>query len=124
MEEGRARMLRRQRRWALYGGVLGLLVGIVVTLFLVVMRARFAWFPFNPLGYALAPTWSLMDFWFPFLLAWMLKVVLARYGGMKMYRRGAPFMLGLILGEFTMAVFWALMNLPAIHWNAPEFPWP
>jgi general secretion pathway protein N len=32
MEEGRARMLRRQRRWAVYGGVLGLLVGIVLFL--------------------------------------------------------------------------------------------
>jgi general secretion pathway protein N len=32
MEEGRARMLRRQRRWAIYGGVAGLLLGIVLFL--------------------------------------------------------------------------------------------
>jgi hypothetical protein len=102
----------------------GLLVGVIVTVALVVLRARFAWFPLNPLGYALAPTWTMIVFWFPFFLAWLLKSIIARYGGMRLYRRVAPFMLGMILGEFTMAVFWALMKTPAIGWNAPEFPWP
>jgi len=102
----------------------GLTVGVVFTLLLVILRARYAWFPLNPLGYALAPTWSMIIFWFPFFVAWLFKTVVNRYGGMRLYRRCAPFMLGLILGEFTMAVFWSLMKMPAINWNAPEFPWP
>ncbi|HEX4510460.1 MAG TPA: type II secretion system protein N [Burkholderiaceae bacterium] len=32
MEEGRTRMLRRQRRWAIYGSLLGLFIGIVLFL--------------------------------------------------------------------------------------------
>lgn len=33
-------------------------------------------------------------------------------------------MLGMILGEFKMAVFWAIMSMPWAGWNAPGFPWP
>ena len=101
----------------------GLLVGIVVTTMLVWSRARFAWFPFHPLGYALAPTWTMVCFWFPFLIAWMIKSSVLRFGGIDTYRKLAPFMLGLILGEFSSAVFWSLGNI-ARGWNTPEFPWP
>jgi hypothetical protein len=102
----------------------GLAVGIAVTIALVWMRAVFTWFPLHPLAYAIAPTWSMYVFFFPFFLAWIIKVILARFGSIRMYRRWAPFMLGMILGEFTMAVFWALMSTPRIAWNAPVFPWP
>lgn len=102
----------------------GFAVGLTATTAMVWLRARTAWFPLNPLGYAVAPTWSLFVFWFPFFVAWLLKASLARWGSIHLYRRLAPFMLGLILGEFTMAVFWAIMNTPGIGWNAPAFPWP
>lgn len=101
----------------------GFALGIVATVFLVYMRANFSWFPFHPLGYALAPTWAMVTFWFPFLLAWIIKSCVLRFGGIDTYRRISPFMLGLILGEFSMAVFWAVMNM-VFGWNAPEFPWP
>jgi hypothetical protein len=45
-------------------------------------------------------------------------------GSIRTYRNGAPFMLGLILGEFTLAVFWAILSSPKIGANAPLFPWP
>jgi hypothetical protein len=102
----------------------GLGVGLVVTASLVWARAVLPWFPLNPLAYAIAPTWSMYVFWFPFFLAWIVKSVVARFGSIGLYRRIAPFMLGLILGEFTMAVVWALMSTPGIGWNAPVFPWP
>jgi len=102
----------------------GLGVGLVATSVLVVLRTRLPWFPLHPLGYAIAPTWSMYVFWFPFFVAWMIKALIARLGGIQTYRSWAPFMLGLILGEFTMAVFWALMSMPGIGWNAPTFPWP
>ncbi|MCC6442121.1 MAG: hypothetical protein IT210_01555 [Armatimonadetes bacterium] len=98
-------------------------VGACVTLFLAAMRARFWWWPFHPMGYALCASWSMIVFWFPILIAWVLKTLIARYGGMRLYTQARPFFLGLILGEFTMAVFWtgisALTRAPA-----PSFPWP
>ena len=101
----------------------GFAVGIVVTLLLVWSRAQFAWFPLHPLGYALAPTWPMVCFWFPFMVAWVLKSGVLKFGGIETYRRLAPFMLGLIVGEFSAAVFWSLGNILR-GWNAPSFPWP
>ena len=101
----------------------GLAVGVVVTLALVWARAQFSWFPLHPLGYALAPTWTMIAFWFPFLIAWIIKSTVLRFGGIDTYRKLAPFMLGMILGEFTSAVFWSLLNMK-FAWNTPNFPWP
>ena len=104
-----------------YGGfVVGLIVGGLLTW----LRARLAWFPFHPLGYAIAPTWTMYVFAFPVFVAWGVKSLVSRYGGILLYRRLAPLMIGMILGEFTMAFFWAIMSVPAIGWNAPLFPWP
>lgn len=98
-------------------------VGIVVTLFLAYMRYSFFWWPLHPLGYALCYSWTMQVFWFSCLVAWVIKVFVMRYGGMKMYLRARPLMLGLVLGEFSMAVLWAL-----VAWifkvPAPFFPWP
>jgi hypothetical protein len=99
-------------------------VGVVVTSLLVWARASFAWFPLHPLAYAIVPTWSGVVFWFPFLVAWIIKSGVMRFGGAETYKKLAPFMLGMILGEFTLAVFWAVMSTPAIGWSAPGFPWP
>lgn len=98
-------------------------VGVVFTLFLAYMRYTFFWWPLHPLGYALCYSWTIMVFWFPCFVAWLVKVFVMRYGGMKLYLRARPFMLGMIMGEFSMAVLWAtiawLFNVPA-----PTFPWP
>ena len=101
----------------------GFAVGIAVTLLLVWSRAQFSWFPLHPLGYALAPTWTMICFWFPFFVAWVIKSGVLKFGGIDTYRKLSPFMLGLILGEFSAAVFWSLGNILR-GWNAPEFPWP
>ncbi|MGI4788632.1 MAG: DUF6785 family protein [Janthinobacterium lividum] len=98
------------------------LVGIAVALFLTVMRSRFFWWPLHPLGYALAGSQSTIEFWFPCLLAWMLKAMTLRYGGISFYRAVRPVFLGLILGEFSMAVLCSLANL-FFHVPAPPFPW-
>lgn len=99
------------------------LAGVVFTLFLAFMRARFVWWPFYPLGYALCGSWTMIVFWFPCLVAWVAKTLVLRYGGMKTYLRLRPFFLGLVLGEFGMAVLWTLV---AWIWQvpAPSFPWP
>lgn len=97
-------------------------VGIFVTMGLVWARSSFTWFPLHPLAYALAPTWQMIVLWFPVFMAWVIKICVLRFGGIETYKRLTPFMLGLILGEFSMAVFWSLMAMRG--WNAPQFPWP
>ncbi len=98
-------------------------VGIVVTLLLVWARASFSSFPLHPLGYALAPTWAMLVLWFPFFTAWIIKSAIMRFGGIDAFRKVAPWMLGMILGEFSSAVFWSILNLWR-GWSTPNFPWP
>lgn len=98
-------------------------VGAAVTAFLAYMRYAFHWWPLHPLGYALCASWTMIVFWFPCLVAWIIKSNVMRYGGMRTYVRARPFFLGMIMGEFSMAVVWALIAWAAKA-PAPAFPWP
>lgn len=99
-------------------------VGILVTFLLVTLRARLLWFPLHPLGYALSGTWTMMVFWFPCFVAWLFKVLILRYGGMKLYARARPLFLGMVLGEFTTAILFTLPALYDRYTPTPSFPWP
>ncbi|MCD6351413.1 MAG: hypothetical protein J7M26_04750 [Armatimonadetes bacterium] len=98
-------------------------VGAIATAWLSLMRRQFVWWPFHPLAYALSASWTVTIFWFPIFVAWLLKTALGRYGGVKMYHRSRPYFLGLIFGEFSMAVFWTLVSA-LFSTRAPAFPWP
>jgi hypothetical protein len=97
-------------------------IGCVVCLFLTIMRTAFYWWPLHPIGYALAGSWTSIVFWFPCLVAWACKSLCIRYGGMSFYGKCRPFFLGMILGEFSMAVFFVLLNL-LFKTPVPAFPW-
>ena len=61
-------------------------------------------------------------FWFSCLLAWMIKGLILRYGGMRTYVAGRPFFVGMIIGEFVAALAWTAINaLTGI--TPPVFPW-
>jgi hypothetical protein len=45
------------------------------------------------------------------VLAWALKVVTLRYGGLKTYRRAMMLCLGVILGEFVFGNFWSALSV-------------
>jgi hypothetical protein len=98
-------------------------VGIAVTVFLAYMRYAFFWWPLHPLGYALCASWTMIVFWFPCLIAWIIKSNVMKYGGMRTYVRARPFFLGMIMGEFSMAVVWTIVSWAA-NAPAPAFPWP
>ncbi len=98
-------------------------VGILVTTGLVILRMLYWWWPLHPLGYALSASWTLVVFWFPVLIAWGIKTPILRYSGIRQYQRLRPFFLGMVFGEFSMAVLWTLISWSA-NVPAPFFPWP
>ena len=104
------------------GSLVCFIAGAAITAWLGFMRVRFAGWPFLPLGYALSTSWGVLTFWFPMFVAWVIKSLVVRYGGMGLYARLRPMFLGMIFGEFTTAVGW---TLAAILWQirAPWFPW-
>jgi len=107
-----------------FWATLNFLVGALVTIIMTTLRTRLMWFPFHPLGFALSGTWTMMVFWFGCFAAWLLKVLILRYGGMRLYSQARPFFLGMVLGEFTMAVLFTLPALYDRYTPTPSFPWP
>lgn len=89
-------------------GVLAMVFGVCVVFFLSMMRTKFIWFPFHPAGYVLANTGTMYWLWCPFLIAWLCKVIITRYAGIKGYRAALPFFLGLVLGDYMTSGMWAL----------------
>jgi len=86
------------------------------TLLIMFMRRRFLWWPFHPVGYVLSGTWSVDNIWAPLFISWLAKLVIIKYGGIRVYRRAVPFFAGLILGQFIVGGIWSLLgaffNLP------------
>lgn len=78
--------------------------------FLGLMRARYIWWPFHPAGYALGISYAVDYFWFTFFIAWLVKLLLVRYGGMRAHRGAVPFFLGLILGDYVVGSIWAIIG--------------
>ncbi|MBM3237501.1 hypothetical protein FJZ31_14520 [Candidatus Poribacteria bacterium] len=74
--------------------------GIGTVALLMVMRVRFIWWPFHPVGYAVSSSWAMNPFWFSIFISWLIKSIILRTAGLKVYRSNIPLFLGLILGEF------------------------
>jgi hypothetical protein len=72
--------------------------GIVGGILLILLRNRFSWWPLHPLGLAFQYTWGPRIYSFSIFLTWITKLVLLRIGGIGLYRRAAPFFVGLALG--------------------------
>ncbi len=103
--------------------VVWFLIGIGLCTGLGLMRRHYLWWPLHPLGAALSVSWILCVFWFPMLVAWLLKTLITRYGGLKLYMKLRPAFLGLIFGEYFMAVLWTVISW-LFGTAVPLFPWP
>jgi hypothetical protein len=86
-------------------------VGLGFCSLLMVARMKFPWWPFHPIGYAITSSWAMNLVWMPLLFAWVIKGLILRYGGVKLYRQGMPFFLGLILGQMLIGSLWHLVGL-------------
>lgn len=78
--------------------------GIVVTLLLTVLKYRVMWWPLPAVGLALQGMYMARRIVFPVFLAWGIKSVILKVGGVGLYRRGQPFVIGLMIG-YAVAVF-------------------
>ena len=85
-------------------------VGIAVIAVTMLLRARFTWWPFHPLGYLMATSYPAHAFWFSIFLGWLAKTLISRYGGTDTSRRALPFFLGLALGDVVMMLFWICVD--------------
>lgn len=98
-------------------------VGFLFTGFLYTMRTKLTAWPFHPVGYAMANTYSMPNQWFPFLLAWLAKRTILRYGGARLYQQAQPFFVGLVVGDLlngalytVIACFVPDMKVYPVNW--------
>ncbi len=83
------------------GGVMGLLT---------LARQRLLWWPLHPIGFAVGGTWIMAHAWFSIFVAWLIKLLVLRYGGLRVYRSTRWFFLGLFLGYVCAAGLWLLID--------------
>ena len=77
--------------------------GALVTISLALLRFFFLRFPLHPLGYLIATAyWNQCPVWGDLFLVWLIKSLVLRLGGVRLYRQLIPCFVGLALGQF----FW------------------
>jgi hypothetical protein len=91
-------------------GIAAMAVGFLVTFLLSALRQKFFGFPLHPAAYVLNTSFANDFFWCDMFLAWLIKTLILRYGGMALYRRALPFFLGLILGDFVAGSAWSIVG--------------
>lgn len=84
-------------------------VGFLFALILMILRQMFLWFPLHPLGFAMVTAYG-DPLWGAFLTVWIIKKLVMKYGGMRLYRKLVPGFLGLALGHFfTAGILWGAL---------------
>jgi hypothetical protein len=92
-------------------GLAAMGAGVVVTLLLGLARLRFWWWVFHPVGYIMGNSWGMHWYLTAFLVGWMAKTLVIRYGGLRLYRATLPLAVGLILGDVMNSALWSLATL-------------
>jgi hypothetical protein len=85
--------------------IIALFIGAGLTVGLFVIHNLGINLPLNPIAYLLS-SGILNVYWFPVLIALVIKFGVLRYGGFGLHRKVVPFFFGLILGQFIIGLSW------------------
>ncbi len=103
--------------------ILAVGVGAAVALLLLMLRLRFWWWPLHPVGYLLTTSYGMVFLLFPFFIAWAAKLLVLRYGGLRLYRQTVPLAVGLIIGDLINVAIWAVVaQFSSLH-SPTEWWW-
>ncbi|HJP33387.1 MAG TPA: DUF6785 family protein [Candidatus Latescibacteria bacterium] len=89
-------------------GVAGL--GGAAQWMLTLASKRWLWFPIHPVAFPISAMWTTHHLMPSIFIAWLVKSVVLRYGGVTLYRRTRPFFLGLILGHYAAGGLWCVID--------------
>lgn len=89
---------------------MGLGAGIVLIIHL--LRQRFAWWPFHPLGYAaiMGPQFMGDRYGFSIFIGWLIKKAVKHVGGHRVYERVRPAAIGIIVGNAVVLLTWTIIH--------------
>ncbi len=84
------------------------IAAFVITWLLVFIRLRFPRSPFHPLGFVMTMSYG-YAYWGSYFLIWLIKGLILRLGGVRLYHRLAPIFVGLVMGQiFALAIVWQI----------------
>lgn len=85
-------------------------IGAAAMLGLTWLRQRFLWWPLHPIGFPIMTSWLVDWMWFSIFFAWLIKIVVLRYGGAAMFTRSRHFFLGIIVGRMLITGIWLVID--------------
>ncbi|NOZ21355.1 MAG: hypothetical protein GXP25_09735 [Planctomycetes bacterium] len=85
-------------------------VGAVIMVLLMIAHRRFVWWPLHPIGFTIGAVGWISALWFSIFLAWLIKSCILGFGGMNLYNKSRNFFLGLVLGQYTAAGMWFVID--------------
>ena len=71
-----------------FGAINFMFIGAAFTTFLSVMRMKFLWWPFHPVGYAISMNFGVDYIWFTIFLGLVIKWSILKFGGLKGIKTG------------------------------------
>ena len=107
------------------GGMIAFCITFLLVLLFTFCRMRFARFPLHPVMFVVLGSYQSRYLGFSFLIGWLIKRSVVKYGSAGVYARLKPLMIGLIAGEmaagaFTMivgALYYFITDLPPVHYS-------
>ena len=92
-------------------GTIAISAGAVVAIALGMLRLRFWWWPFHPIGYLAANCWGMHWYYMPFFVGWACKSLVIRYGGLRLYRQTVPLAIGMVGGDLVNQTLWGVIRV-------------
>jgi len=83
--------------------------GFLTTLAVSLARLRYPGFPLLPVTLPIAASYAINLYWTPLLIAGIVKLLVLRYGGLRLYQRALPFFFGVIVGGAIVSCIWPLL---------------
>jgi hypothetical protein len=97
------------------------LIGFALITLFSMGRLRFNKWPIHPIAFLVWNTYPLMNFAPSFLMGWVIKSLVMRFGGGKAYHTVKPLMIGVIAGEAMAGVIIMIIGA-AYYFLAHESP--
>jgi len=86
-------------------------IGLGLVIVASALRLRFARWPIHPVMFMVWGQPWMIVYAPSFLLAWLVKSLVMKYGGKQAYQKSRRFFVGLVLGEIAAAVVWAVVSI-------------
>ena len=80
--------------------------GIGLVLINAMLRLRYVWWPLHPVAFLCWNVWANGNFIWSFLLGWLIKVLVVKIGGGRVYQNLKPLFVGVIIGDLCGGMFW------------------